>query len=87
MSDLSDLASSVTSAADIQLNNLAVEQDIYNLKRDCEEKETTIKELTTLLNSSEVANSKRVAELEDIIRRKNTSISKLKKDLVVLEQK
>ncbi|MCH99341.1 hypothetical protein A2U01_0020353, partial [Trifolium medium] len=69
------------------LNNLAVEQDIYNLKRDCEEKETTIKELTTLLNSSEVANSKRVAELEDIIRRKNTSISKLKKDLVVLEQK
>ncbi|GAU17255.1 hypothetical protein TSUD_109700 [Trifolium subterraneum] len=58
MSDLSDLASSVTSAADIQLNNLAVEQDIYNLKRDCEEKETTIKELTTLLNSSEIANSK-----------------------------
>jgi hypothetical protein len=37
---------------------LAVEQDIYNLKRDCEEKESTIKELTTLLNSSEVANSK-----------------------------
>ncbi|WJX69657.1 hypothetical protein P8452_53872 [Trifolium repens] len=87
MSDLSDLASSVTSAADIQLNNLAVEQDIYNLKRDCEEKESTIKELTTLLNSSEVANSKRVAELEDIIRRKNTTISKLKKDMVVLEQK
>ncbi|CAJ2660967.1 unnamed protein product [Trifolium pratense] len=87
MSDMWDFASSVTSAADIQLNNLAVEQDIYNLKRDCEEKETTIKELTALLNSSEVANSKRVAELEDIIRRKNTSISKLKKDLVVLEQK
>ncbi|KAK2371120.1 hypothetical protein QL285_084101 [Trifolium repens] len=87
MSDLSDLASSVTSAADIQLNNLAVEQDIYNLKRDCEEKESTIKELTTLLNSSEVANSKRVSELEDIIRRKNTTISKLKKDMVILEQK
>ncbi|AES67714.2 hypothetical protein MtrunA17_Chr2g0329061 [Medicago truncatula] len=87
MSGLSDLASSVTSAADIQFNNLAVEQDVYNLKRDSEEKETTIKELTTLLNSSEVANSKRVSELEDIIRRKNTTISKLKKDLVVLEQK
>lgn len=41
-----------------QLNNLAVEQDIYNLKRDCEEKNTTIKELTTQLNYSEVANSK-----------------------------
>lgn len=87
MSGLSDLASSVTSAADIQFNNLAVEQDVYNLKRDCDEKETTIKELTNLLNSSEVANSKRVSELEDIIRRKNTTISKLKKDLVVLEQK
>ncbi|XP_061361374.1 uncharacterized protein LOC133305232 [Gastrolobium bilobum] len=88
MSDLSDWASSsVTSAADIQLNTLAVEQDIYNLKRDSEEKDTTIKELTTLLNSSEVANSKRVAELEDILRRKNTTITKLKKDLVFLEQK
>ncbi|XP_061364832.1 uncharacterized protein LOC133308240 [Gastrolobium bilobum] len=87
MSDFSDWASSVTSAADIQLNSLAVDQDIYNLKRDCEEKDTTIKELTILLNSSEVANHKRIAELEDIVRRKNTTISKLKKDLVVLEQK
>lgn len=41
-----------------QLNSLAVEQDIYNLRRDAEEKETTIKELTTLLNSNEVANCK-----------------------------
>ncbi|CAK8536026.1 unnamed protein product [Lathyrus sativus] len=87
MSDWSDLASSVTSAADIQLNNLAIEQDIYNLKRDCEEKETTINELTILLNSSEIANRKRVAELEDTIERKNTTISKLKKDMAVLEQK
>ncbi|XP_004486942.1 uncharacterized protein [Cicer arietinum] len=87
MSDLSDLASSITSAADIQLNSLAVEHEVYNLKRDCEEKETTIQELTTLLNSSEIANSKRVSELEDIIRRKNSTISKLKKDTVVLEQK
>ncbi|KAL9322932.1 hypothetical protein ACSQ67_010985 [Phaseolus vulgaris] len=87
MSDMSDWASSVTSSADIQLNNLAVEQDIYNLRKDCEEKDTTIKELTTLLNSNEVANCKRFAELEDIIRRKNTTISKLKKDMSVLEQK
>ncbi|CAJ1955606.1 unnamed protein product [Sphenostylis stenocarpa] len=87
MSDMSDWASSVTSSADIQLNNLAVEQDIFNLRRDCEEKDTTIKELTTLLNSNEVANCKRIAELEDIIRRKNTTISKLKKDMSVLEQK
>ncbi|KAK7261565.1 hypothetical protein RIF29_27879 [Crotalaria pallida] len=87
MSDLSDWASSVTSAADIQFNSISVEQDIYNLKRDCEEKDNTIKELSTLLNSSEVAGNKRVTELEDIIRRKNTTISKLKKDLLVLEQK
>ncbi|KAK7272027.1 hypothetical protein RJT34_28371 [Clitoria ternatea] len=87
MSDLSDWASSVTSAADIQLTSLAAEQEIYNLKRDCEEKDATITELNTLLNSSEVANYKRIGDLEDIIRRKNSTISKLKKDLVVLEQK
>ncbi|MED6169893.1 hypothetical protein PIB30_025460 [Stylosanthes scabra] len=87
MSDLSDWASSVTSSAEIQLNNLVVEQDIYNLKRDCEEKDATIRDLTTLIKSSETANQKRAAELEDIIRRKNSTISKLKKDLVVLEQK
>ncbi|KAL2332191.1 hypothetical protein Fmac_019772 [Flemingia macrophylla] len=87
MSDMSDWASSVTSSADIQLNNLAVEQDTYNLRRVCEEKDITIKELTTVLNANEVASYKRTTELEDIIRRKNTTISKLKKDLVVLEQK
>ncbi|CAL0332475.1 unnamed protein product [Lupinus luteus] len=85
MSDLSDWAS-VTSAADIQFNNMIVEQDVCNLKRDCEEKDKTIKQLSTLLSSSEVSNNKRVAELEDIVRTKNTAISKLKKDLVVLEQ-
>ncbi|OIW08956.1 hypothetical protein TanjilG_05932 [Lupinus angustifolius] len=86
MSDLSDWASSVTSAADIQFNNMIVEQDVCNLKRDCEEKDKTIKQLSTLLSSSEVCNNKRVTELEDIVRMKNTTISKLKKDLVVLEQ-
>ncbi|KAM6578785.1 hypothetical protein CsatB_030622 [Cannabis sativa] len=63
MSDLSDWASSVTSAAEteIQLNNLAIEQDIYNLKRDCEDKDATIKDLTNLLHSSDVAGSKVVS--------------------------
>jgi hypothetical protein len=40
------------------MNTLGVEQDIYNLKRDCEEKDATIKELTTLLHSSDVTGSK-----------------------------
>ncbi|PSR95395.1 Spindle pole body component like [Actinidia chinensis var. chinensis] len=87
MSDLSDWASSVTSSVDIQLNTLAIEQDIYNLKKECEEKDATTKELSTFLQSSEVAGSKRIAELEDIIRRKNMRITKLKKDMLVLEQK
>ncbi|XP_015875922.3 uncharacterized protein LOC107412625 isoform X2 [Ziziphus jujuba] len=87
MSDLSDWASSVTSAAEFQMNNLAIEQDVYNLKRDCDEKDATIKELTTLLHSSDIAGTKRIAELEDIIRRKNMMITRLKKDMVVLEQK
>ncbi|KAJ7980749.1 Inactive rhomboid protein [Quillaja saponaria] len=60
---------------------------MYNFKREREEKDATIEELTGLLNSSELANSKRIAELEEIIRRKNTIITKLRKDMVVLEQK
>ncbi|CAN6693384.1 unnamed protein product [Malus baccata var. baccata] len=87
MSDLSDLCSSVTSAADIQLNAVDIEQDIDNLKKDCEEKDGTIQELTTLLQSAESAGSKRISELEDIIRRKNSTITRLKRDMVVLEQK
>lgn len=87
MSDLSDWASSVTSAADIQLNNLAIEQDSYNLKRECEEKDAAIKELSAFIRSKDVATSKRIEELEEVIRRKSTIITKLKKDLIVLEQK
>ncbi|GMI84134.1 hypothetical protein HRI_002082700 [Hibiscus trionum] len=87
MSDLSDWTSSVTSASEIQLNNLAIEQDIFNLKRECEEKDVTIKELSISVQSSNMASLKRISELEDIIRRKNTIITRLKKDMVVLEQK
>jgi hypothetical protein len=56
---------------------LAVEQDIYNLKRDCEEKESTIKELTTLLNSSEVANSKVISAFYPLKLEIETSFSLL----------
>ncbi|KAI5675252.1 hypothetical protein M9H77_06202 [Catharanthus roseus] len=87
MSDLSDWASSVTSSVDIQLNALAIEQDIYNLRKECEEKDAKIKDLSTFIHSSEAFGSKRIAELEDIIRRKNMTITKLKKDMLILEQK
>uniref|UniRef100_A0A803L1I7 Uncharacterized protein n=1 Tax=Chenopodium quinoa TaxID=63459 RepID=A0A803L1I7_CHEQI len=87
MSDLSDWASSVTSVADLQLNNLAIEQDTYNLKRECEEKDAAIKELSSFIRSKDVVTSKRIEELEEVIRRKCTIITKLKKDLIVLEQK
>ncbi|OAY30210.1 uncharacterized protein LOC110631200 [Manihot esculenta] len=87
MSDLSDWASSVTSTADIQMNRCTIDQDIFNLKRECDEKDATIKELVTTLQSTENARSKKTAALEDSIRRKNTMIMKLKKDMIVLEQK
>ncbi|KAM3303673.1 hypothetical protein P3S67_014703 [Capsicum chacoense] len=87
MSDLSDWAASVTSSIDIQLNSSAVEQDFYNLQKECEEKDAIIKELSTLLQSSEAFGAKRTGELEDIIRRKNMIITKLKKDVLILEQK
>ncbi|KAF8041161.1 hypothetical protein BT93_B3168 [Corymbia citriodora subsp. variegata] len=87
MSDLSDWASSVTSSAEFQTNAIAMEQDVYDLKRECDEKDATIKELTGLLQSCDAAGSKRIAELEDIIRRKNVIITRLRKDTVILEQK
>ncbi|XP_047323920.1 uncharacterized protein LOC124927532 [Impatiens glandulifera] len=87
MSDLSDWCSSVSSSADLQLNSIAIEQDIYNMKKDCEEKDATINELSYLLQSSENASSKRVAELEETVRKKNLRITRLKKDMMVLEQK
>ncbi|MQL72016.1 hypothetical protein Taro_004343 [Colocasia esculenta] len=87
MSDLSDFCSSVTSSMDIQFSALAAEQDFYNLRKECEEKDEIIKELNAAAHASNVASSKRITDLEDIVRRKNMVIMKLKKDMVVLEQK
>ncbi|GAA0141290.1 hypothetical protein LIER_02466 [Lithospermum erythrorhizon] len=86
MSALSDWSQSSASASllDIQLNT---EQEVYNLQKECEEKDATIDELSALLHSSDACSSKRIAELEEIIRRKNTMINKFKKDILVLEQK
>ncbi|KAL3645107.1 hypothetical protein CASFOL_010287 [Castilleja foliolosa] len=87
MSDLSDWAPSVASSVDIQLESLAFEHEINSLRKECEQKDITIKELSTFIHSSEVSGSKRIAELEDIIRRKNMIINKLRKDIITLEQK
>ncbi|KAK6164198.1 hypothetical protein DH2020_001062 [Rehmannia glutinosa] len=87
MSDLSDWAPSVTSSVDVQLDSLAIEHDITTLRKECEQKDDMIIELSTFLQSSEVLGSKRIAELEDIIRRKNMIINKLRKDIITLEQK
>lgn len=89
MSDLSDWAalSVASSSADFQFQSLAMEPDIHNLKRECEEKDATIKELSTYLHSSDVSGSKRISQLEEMIRRKNMIITKLRKDMIVMEQK
>ncbi|CAN0902080.1 hypothetical protein LINGRAHAP2_LOCUS21777 [Linum grandiflorum] len=87
MSDLSDWASSSVSASEFQVANYAVDQDVCNLKKICEEKDATIKELTDVLQLTDNAGSKRVAELEDIISRKSAVITRLKKDMLVLEHK
>ncbi|KAK9079063.1 hypothetical protein SSX86_000733 [Deinandra increscens subsp. villosa] len=86
MSDLSDWAPSVSSSVDVQWN-IPVEHDIGKLQKECEEKNATIKELSEFLNSAESHHSKRIAELEEVIRRKNMLITKLRKDMMVLEQK
>ncbi|CAH9094702.1 unnamed protein product [Cuscuta europaea] len=87
MSDLSDMAPSVASSADIQVNTATVHHAIFNLRRNCEEKDATIHRLSACLQSSETLGSKRIAELEEIICRKNMIISELKKEISVLHQK
>ncbi|CAL1409529.1 unnamed protein product [Linum trigynum] len=87
MSDLSDWASSSASGSEFQISNFMVDQDTCNLKKICEEKDATIKELTDVLQLTDKAGAKRISELEDIICRKNTMITRLKKDMLVLEQK
>ncbi|CAL9129974.1 unnamed protein product [Musa textilis] len=86
MSDLSDFNWSVTSSVDFQLSALASEQEFYNLRKECEEKDARIKELAIAVAAFRAADCKRITELEEIIRRKNSVISKLKKDKAVLEK-
>lgn len=42
----------------VQMNNFSIEQDIFNLRKESEEKDATIKELTNLVQSSNVTGSK-----------------------------
>uniref|UniRef100_A0A453L3Y3 Uncharacterized protein n=1 Tax=Aegilops tauschii subsp. strangulata TaxID=200361 RepID=A0A453L3Y3_AEGTS len=91
MSDLSDIWSVVSSVdnhlnGDNQLSSLAAEQELYNIQKECEEKDAIIKELTAAAHTSSTADAKRIAELQDILKRKNMVISKLKKDMSALKQ-
>ncbi|KAF0928039.1 hypothetical protein E2562_037370 [Oryza meyeriana var. granulata] len=92
MSDLSDFCWSVVSSVDNhvngdnQLSSLAGEQELYNLQKECEEKDAIIKELAATAHASSTADSKRIAELQEILKRKNMVISKLKKDMTALKQ-
>ncbi|KAL6844739.1 hypothetical protein ACP4OV_025398 [Aristida adscensionis] len=91
MSDLSDFWSVVSSVdnqinGDMQLSSLAADLQLYNLQKECEEKDATIKELAAAAHASSTADAKRIAELQEILKRKNMVISKLKKDMASLKQ-
>ncbi|KAL6656247.1 hypothetical protein ACP70R_007073 [Stipagrostis hirtigluma subsp. patula] len=92
MSDLSDFCWSVVSSVDNQINgenqlfSLAADQQLYNLQKECEDKDATIKELAAAAHASSTADAKRIAELQEILKRKNMVISKLKKDMASLKQ-
>ncbi|KAI3738739.1 hypothetical protein L2E82_28860 [Cichorium intybus] len=87
MSDLSDWAPSVSSTVDNQWNTSSIEQDLGNPIEESEDKDALINELSAFINTTESLGSKRISELEDIIRHKNMIITKLRKDMMVLEQK
>ncbi|KAJ1290180.1 hypothetical protein BS78_02G223800 [Paspalum vaginatum] len=92
MSDLSDFCWSVVSSVDNQINGdnqlsfLAADQQLYNLQKECEEKDATIKELAAAAHASSTADAKRITELQEALKRKNMVISKLKKDMAALQQ-
>ncbi|XP_066399658.1 uncharacterized protein [Miscanthus floridulus] len=91
MSDLSDFCWSVVSSVDDQINGdnqlsfLAADQQLYNLQKECEEKDATINELAAAAHASSTADAKRIAELQEVLKRKNMVISKLKKDMAALK--
>ncbi|CAM8879262.1 unnamed protein product [Rhodiola kirilowii] len=85
LSGLSDWSSAVTSSSDFQL--VSLDQNLQNLRHQCQEKDAMIQELSQHIKSLDAGSSKRIAELEDVIRRKNSRVLKLQKDMVVLEQK
>ncbi|KAH0895746.1 hypothetical protein HID58_045314 [Brassica napus] len=87
LSYLSDWCSSVTSAAELHFDNLSLDQDMLSLRKECQEKDATIKDLTSFLQLTNKACSKRETELEEIVRRKKIIIKKLKRDVLVLEEK
>lgn len=77
MPDLSDIWSVVSSVdnhvnEDNQLSSLAAEQELYNIQKECEEKDAIIKELTTSSQTSSTVDAKRIAELQDIFSKGKT---------------
>ncbi|ONK77731.1 uncharacterized protein A4U43_C02F9960 [Asparagus officinalis] len=66
---------------------MAEEQNIYNLRKECQQKDAIIDKLTAEAHESSIAHSKRISELEEIIRRKNMIITKLKKAKPASEQR
>ncbi|KAJ1702514.1 hypothetical protein LUZ63_002293 [Rhynchospora breviuscula] len=86
MSDLSDFCWSIASSFDNQLSSTSSEQELYDLQKACEEKDATIKELLLAVQASKIADTKRITELENVVKRKNLVISKLTKDIAILKQ-
>ncbi|GJN33614.1 hypothetical protein PR202_gb22234 [Eleusine coracana subsp. coracana] len=92
MSDLSDFCWSVVSSidnqisGDNQLSSLAADQQLYNLQKEYEEKDATIKELAAASHASSTADANRISELQEVLKRKNMVITKLKKDMAALKQ-
>ncbi|GLJ05685.1 hypothetical protein SUGI_0023030 [Cryptomeria japonica] len=65
-----------------QLNFAAKEEEIARLQNDCKQKDAIIKEMTLA-----VQRSKRLTIVEEICKKKNSTIRRLKEDLISLEEK
>lgn len=81
------LAEAVQQGIKNRLNFAAKEEEIACLWKECKQKDAALKEITLAAQKSKDTSDKRLAVMEDICKKKNASIMRLKEDMIAMEEK
>lgn len=81
------LAEAVQQGIENRLNIAAKEEEITCLWKECKQKDASLKEIKLAAQKSKVTSDKRLAVMEDICKKKNASIMRLKEDMITMEEK